>query len=52
MSLKEFIEAAGRYLAKIISEKFCGKVVITLNFNQGGIGNVHVSTEHQLQKCD
>lgn len=50
MSLKEFIEAIGKYLARILAERFSGKVVITLNINQGGIGNVQVSVNHELVK--
>jgi hypothetical protein len=50
MSLKEFIEAATQYIIKMIAERFNGKVVITLNFNSGGIGNVQVSTTHNLEK--
>lgn len=50
MSLKEFIEAVSHYIAKMLAERFSGKIVITINCNTGGIGNVRVSTEHDLQK--
>jgi len=52
MSIKEFIEAATQYIIKMIAERFSGKVVITLNFNSGGIGNVQVSTTHDLKKVE
>jgi hypothetical protein len=52
MSILEFIKAIQNYLMKICSEYFTGKIVITLNLHKGGIGNVQVSVEHNLQKID
>lgn len=50
MSLKEFIETVGRYMAKALSGRFSGKIVITVNAHQGGIGSVQVSVNHELKK--
>jgi len=52
MSILEFIKAIQNYLMKICSEYFTGKIVITLNLHKGGIGNVQISVEHNLQKID
>jgi hypothetical protein len=50
MTLKEFVEAVTRYIAKALSERFSGKIVLTINVHQGGIGNVQVSLNHELTK--
>ena len=50
MSINEFITAVTRYLARALARKFTGKIVITINAHQGGIGNVNVSMNHDLTK--
>lgn len=50
MSLKEFVETVTRYVAKVLAERFTGKIVLTINVHQGGIGNVQVSINHELNK--
>jgi hypothetical protein len=52
MSIKEFIEAVTRYLARALSNCFSGKIIITINAHKGGIGNVQVSVHHDLTKDD
>jgi hypothetical protein len=50
MTIKEFIEAVTRYLARALADCFSGKIIITINAHKGGIGNVQVSVHHELNK--
>lgn len=50
MTLKEFIENAGKYLGEMIGKRFTGKVTFTVNFREGGIANANVNIEHSLQR--
>jgi hypothetical protein len=52
MSILEFIESVKVYLMKVCSERFTGKICITINLHKGGIGNVQVSSEHALERVD
>ncbi len=50
MSITEFIETVTKYLVKYLANKFSGKITITINAREGGIGSVQVSTLHSLTK--
>jgi hypothetical protein len=52
MSLKDFLDAIFKYLSRVLSEKFTGKIILTLNIHQGGIGNVQITATHDLQKVE
>lgn len=50
MSMKEFILTVGKYLARLVIEKYTGTLTFELNMKDGGIGNVHVFIDHDLKK--
>ena len=50
MSMKEFILTVGKYLARLVIEKFTGTLTFELNMRDGGIGNVHVYIHHDMKK--
>lgn len=56
MPIKQVVELIGRILALHISSgvfmKRTGKVVITVNIRDGGIGSVGVATEQSLSEGD
>lgn len=50
MNLQEFIKTIAQYVGDYLSKRFTGKIVLTVNIRDGGIANVNVQVEHQLQK--
>jgi len=50
MSLKELYEKSMAIIADYLSQRITGKIVITINVKNGGIGNATISTEQQIEK--
>lgn len=42
--------AIERFMRDQLSRKFTGKIVITINCNQGGIGNAQITNTFDIEK--
>jgi hypothetical protein len=49
MDLKTIIEKLLNILSRYRDEKFTGKVCVTFNFSQGGLGDVDFGAKHKLK---
>lgn len=48
MTLQKAIEAITLKVVEIIQSRHTGKLVVTINFTQGGIGNISASKEERI----
>lgn len=52
MSIKEFILSMAAYLAELLLRRFTGKLIVTLDMRDGGIGHVGCHIDHTLKKVN
>jgi hypothetical protein len=50
MDLMHLFAAIERFMRDQLSRKFTGKIVITINCNQGGIGNAQITNTFDIEK--
>jgi hypothetical protein len=49
MDLKKIISKILTILSRYRDERFTGKITVTFNFSQGGLGDVDFGTNHKMK---
>ena len=49
MDLKKIISKILTILSRYWDERFTGKITVTFNFSQGGLGDVDFGTNHKMK---